>query len=396
MLVGQALPPPNGLAFESDWLEIMKLHHVVIFPVLALVLAALPAQGQVQSFALTEGPGKLISSLIAVGYGSDNLYQALVDMAGNSNPSVSGVLTPSFLTTLKACPAGSSIFTNTLSAYAGSEVLISTDCTAVQTKFANGAGQNGGTGVTTLAFVISGVSAPAAIVSSATPFYIFDPTGDYGCVTDSVCHHVFAIAYAPQGPSQTLVLSDEAPGRLITNLVAGGYGNANLYDGLVAIRDNTDPGISGVITFPFLFNLAGCSASRPEFTIKLTNFVGSAVAISDDGTVQTRSLQGSTFSGQPGTTTASYVISGVGPATSVSSTSSTPLTSWNQSIAVGSSTATVTYSVFAILYTQGSTGTPVATPTLSQWGMLLLAGLLAGAGALALRRRARRAPASQR
>jgi hypothetical protein len=368
----------------------MKRHHVAWFSVLILVLAALPAQAQVQSFALTEGPGKLISSLIAIGYGSDNLYQVLVNFAAESNPSVSGVLTPSFLATLKACPAGSSIFTNTLSAYAGSKVLISTDCTVVQTRYANGAGQNGGTGVNTLAFAISGLSAPAAIVSSATPFYIYDPTGDYGCAlgADATCHHVFAIAYAPQGPSQTFVLSDEAPGHLITNLVAGGYGNANLYEALVAIQSNTNPGISGVITFPFLFNLAGCAVSDPIWATQLKNFVGSAVAIGDDGTVQTRSLQGSTFSGQPGTTTASYVISGVGPATSVSSTTSTPLTSWTQNVTYGSGTATVTYSVFAILYAQGSTSTPVTTPTLSQWGLLLLAGLLAGAGALGLRRRA--------
>jgi len=355
-----------------------------------LVLAALPAQAQVQSFALTEGPGKLISSLIAIGYGSDNLYQVLVNFADESNPSVSGVLTPSFLATLKACPAGSSVFTNTLSAYAGSEILISTDCTVVQTKFANGAGQNGGTGVSTLAFVISGLSAPAAIVSSATPFYVYDPTGDYGCALgeDAICHHVFAIAYAPQGPSQTFVLSDEAPGHLITNLVAAGYGNANPYGAMVAIQNNSDPSIAGVITPSFLFNLAGCSASRPEFTTKLKDVTGSTLAIADDGTVQTISLQGSTFNGQPGTTAGVYVISGGGPATAVSSTSSSPLTSWTQNVTYGSGTATVTYSVFAILYAQGSTSTPVTTPTLSEWGLLLLAGLLAGAGALGLRRRA--------
>jgi hypothetical protein len=357
---------------------------------LVLVLAALPAQAQVQSFALTEGPGKLISSLVAAGYGSLNLYNALVIIQSNANPSVAGVITPAFLATIQTCPSSSPILATMLSAYTGSEILISTDCTVVKTKFANGAGQNGGTGVTSLAFTLPSVSAPAAIVSSATPFYIFDPTGDYGCAlgADATCHHVFAIAYAPQGPSQTFVLSDEAPGHLITNLVAGGYGNYNLYDGLVAIQQNTNPGISGVITLPFLSNLAGCSTSRPIFATKLTNFVGSAVAISDDCTVQTRSLQGSTFSGQPGTTTASYVISGVGPATTVSSTSSTPLNSWTQNVTYGSGTATVTYSVFAILYTQGSTSTPVTTPTLSEWGLLLLAGLLAGAGALGLRRRA--------
>jgi uncharacterized protein (TIGR03437 family) len=34
---------------------------------------------------------------------------------------------------------------------------------------------------------------------------------------------VFAIAYGPQGTSQSFLLSDEAPGHLFTNLVAAGY-----------------------------------------------------------------------------------------------------------------------------------------------------------------------------
>jgi hypothetical protein len=330
----------------------MRIHHVALFTVLVLVLAALPAQAQVQSFALTEGPGKLISSLISAGYGSLNLYNALVTIQSNANPSVAGVITPAFLAKIQVCPKSSPIIAGMLSAYAGSKILISTDCTVVATRLANGAGQNGGAGVTTLAFTLPGVGAPAAIVSSATPFYIFDPTGDYGCAlgADATCHHVFAIAYAPQGPSQTFVLSDETPGRLITNLVAGSYGNLNLYQALVAIQTNTDPAITGVITYSFIFSLAGCAVSDPIWATQLKNYVGSAVAINDDCTVQTTSLQGSTFSGQTGTTTASYVISGVGPATSVSSTSSAPLSSWTQSVAVGSGTATVTYSVFAILY----------------------------------------------
>ena len=34
---------------------------------------------------------------------------------------------------------------------------------------------------------------------------------------------MFAIAYGPQGTSQSFILSDEAPGHLFTNLVAAGY-----------------------------------------------------------------------------------------------------------------------------------------------------------------------------
>lgn len=264
---------------------------------------------------------------------------------------------------------------------------MSTDCTVVQTHLANGSGQNGAAGTSTLAFAISGVSAPAAIVSSATPFYVWAPNGDYGCAlgADATCHHVFAIAYAPQGASQTFVLRNEG-GHLINSLVAAGYGGYNLYDALVAIQNNTDPAITGVLTDNFITSLAGCSAAHPVFTTQLKNVTGS-VAISDDCSIASSSLLGSSFNGQPGTTTGIYVISGVGPATAVSSASSTPLGSSAQTVTVGSSTATVTYSVFAILYTPGSAPPPATPAPPALW--LAIIGCLALFGfALWSRRRA--------
>jgi hypothetical protein len=261
--------------------------------------------------------------------------------------------------TLKACAAGTPVKTTPLSTYANlpsvaSGVLVSTDCTVVQTNMTNGSGQNGAAGTSTLAFVISGLGTPAAIVSSSTPFYVWAANGEYGCPLggDATCHHVFAIAYAPQGVSQTFVLSNEG-GHLINELVAGGYGVYNLYDALVAIQQNTDPGIEPVLTNYFIEDLAGCSAAHPVFTTKLENVTGS-VAISDDCSVRSSSLLGSSFSGQPGTATGVYEISGVGPATSVSSTSSTPLSSSTQNVTVGTTAPSVTYGVSAILYTPGS------------------------------------------
>jgi hypothetical protein len=127
------------------------------------------------------------------------------------------------------------------------------------------------------------------------------------------------------------------------------------------------------------------------------SYSGSAIAVSDDCSVQIRGVQGSSFNRQPGTMSLAVTISGVGPATDVASTSSTPLTSWTQTVTVGSGTATVTYNDFAILYRPGSTTPATPTvPTLSLWGMLLLAGLLAGAAGLELRRRSQRAFAPQR
>jgi hypothetical protein len=408
------------MRLEGDWLRLMKPRtaHLPLIALL-LVLAALPARTQVQSLALTAGPGKLIDSLIAAGYGGLNLYNTLVTIQNNTNPAVTGVITPAFLATLQSCPASSPLFTTTLSNYTvstypgggaldawpGGGVLVSTDCTVVETRDLNPSGYNGLTGYNTLATSILGLSGLAAVITPtnpATPIAVFDPTGDYTCYVGAACHHVFAIIYEVSGPlggSQSFVLSDEAPGRLITNLVAAGYGNTNLYEVLLSIQQNTSPSLAGVLTPSFLAMLESCPAGVPIFTTPLKNlsYSGSGLAVSDDCSVQVRSVQGSSFNGQPGTTSLATTISGVGSATDVSSTSSTPLTSWTQNVTVGSSTATVTYNDFAVLYTPGSTPTtPATVPTLSQWGMLLLAGLLTGAAALELRRRTRRASVPQR
>ncbi|MGA3098651.1 MAG: IPTL-CTERM sorting domain-containing protein [Bryobacteraceae bacterium] len=383
----------------------MKRHHVALFAVLMLVLAALPAGAQTQGFLLGEGPGKLVDSLIATGYGSVNLYQTLVAIQQNTNPTTAGVITDAFLNTLQTCPAGSVIFTNKLSAYAGNGVVVSANCTAVAVASLKPSSYNGLAGTTTLSTTINGVG-PAAVISStsAAPIEVLVSDGTRNYYTCSVsspgptCISVFGMAYAPSGPSQSYVLSDEAPGHLIAALVAAGYGNYGMYMALVAIQQNTDPSLAGVITPAFLAGLQNCAAGDTLFTVPLKNlsYSGSALAVSDDCSVQTVSVQGSPFNGKAGTTSLPVTISGVGPAADVASTSSTPLTSWNQSVPVGSGTATVTYNAFAILYTPGSTSTPVTTPTLSQWGLLLLAGLLAGAGALGLRRGTRHATAAHR
>jgi hypothetical protein len=84
---------------------------------IVLVLAALPAQAQTSGFVLGEGPGKLVDALIAAGYGSSSLYNALVNIQNNTNPAVTGVITLAFLATLQSCPyPGSPIFATTLAA----------------------------------------------------------------------------------------------------------------------------------------------------------------------------------------------------------------------------------------------------------------------------------------
>jgi hypothetical protein len=358
---------------------ITKRHSVLIFLAVGLSgLAALPARAQTSGVVLAQGPGKLVDSMIAAGYGNDNLYEALLQMTADSNPPVADVMTFAFLSTLRACPANSTIYTTLLNSYAGSGVVVYANCTASATGL-QGSGFNGLAGSTTRSFVLSGVSARAAVVS-LSPAYALDAT-----------HSVFAVFYASQGTSQSFVLSNEAPGQLIGKLIAAGWGNLNLYEALLQIAIDTNPSVFRVLTPAFLQTLQSCAAGSPLWTIRLQNVTGT-VAISDDCSVQTSNLQGRSFSGQPGTTTLATNISGAGPASLVSSTSSSPLTSWTQNVTVGSGTATVTYNAFAILYTPGSapaTPPPAGVPALSVWGMALLAGLLVGMAALQLHRSTR-------
>ena len=60
-----------------------------------LLLFAFPAQAATyQTFVLTnEGVNGLVSQLISDGYGNYNLYDALVVIQANTNPSVAGIIT---------------------------------------------------------------------------------------------------------------------------------------------------------------------------------------------------------------------------------------------------------------------------------------------------------------
>jgi hypothetical protein len=149
-----------------------------------------------------EGNNGLITELVNGGWGSGNLYQVLVDIVRETNPSVSGVLTPAFLQALQSCPPSSQIFTTTLSSYSspGTAIAISTDCT-VQTVSISGATYSGQAGTTTLATNISGVgpanftySTTSSPLTSWTTTVVVDPT--YG---------VFAIGWTSSQAAPTVV-----------------------------------------------------------------------------------------------------------------------------------------------------------------------------------------------
>ena len=186
----------------------MKLRSYYLIAI-ALVLAALPAQALTPTtgVVIAEGPGKLVDALIAAGYGSDNLYETLQAVRAEADPSISNVLTDAFLLTLVACPAGSTIFTTHLSAYAGSGVLIGSDCTVKATNMVP-SGFNGLAGTTTLSTVITGVSAPVAAVASTSsaPILVAGSSDLQGIACSysgqTGCIGITSILYAPSGPSQ--------------------------------------------------------------------------------------------------------------------------------------------------------------------------------------------------
>jgi hypothetical protein len=80
-----------------------------------------------------EAPGYGISSLVSAGYSDDNLYQALVNIVSDTNPSVSSILTTSFLENLKNAPASSEIFAIHLKDvnFQGATIGVSTDSTVL-------------------------------------------------------------------------------------------------------------------------------------------------------------------------------------------------------------------------------------------------------------------------
>jgi hypothetical protein len=180
--------------------------------------------------------------------------------------------------------------------------------------------------------------------------------------------------------ANTFVLSDEAPGNLITTLSNAGYGTYNLYDTLLAIQATTDPSISTILTDDFLNALASCQANSDIFTIPLNTITaGSSVAISDDCTVQTVNIHGASYYNQPGTSTLQADISGVGTGLFTHSTNpSNFLTSFQAN--------ENTYNVFAI----GWWATNVSVPTMTEWGMIVFM-LLAGLGSVYYLRRQKRA-----
>jgi hypothetical protein len=187
----------------------------------------------------------------------------------------------------------------------------------------------------------------------------------------------------------TFVISNEAPGFLITKLINAGHGGDSVYQATVYLASM--PGTGAILTPAFLNALAICPSSAQIFTTTLTQVLanGISVSISTDGTARYDDIEAGPFTG-----TFPVIQTGNGTVQNVrivhSTVSTAPL---NATVIEGPLAGmTTTYNAFAVAWALADSPatTPVATPALSQWSMLLLAGMLAGAAALQLRRRTAR------
>jgi hypothetical protein len=179
----------------------------------------------------------------------------------------------------------------------------------------------------------------------------------------------------------TFVLSNEAPGYGISELVNAGYGNMNLYQTLVQIADDSNPSVSGILTPQFMQTLKNAPASAQIFTTKLkdVNSQGATIGVSTDGTFLTNGvivglgnyttitsgdIFGSTYQGKQGITSLDTVVSSVGSFRLVYN-SSGPLTTWTVNGPLAG--MTTTYNIFGILYAPSATASssPSSSPTSS-------------------------------
>jgi hypothetical protein len=374
-------------------LIVKSLMQILVFLfILALTVSGVWA-ATANTFVLSDEGAGLITMLSNAGYGSYNLYDLLVAMQQSADPSISTILTDDFLNALASCPANSQIFTIPLNTIiAGSSVAISDDCTVQIHSFADGVfayNFYNKPGTSTLQSNISGVGNAFFVHSNDpnTPLISFNSP-------ENTTYNVFAIASGSVAIN-TFILSNEAPGNLITTLVNAGYGDYDLYQLLLAIQQSTDPSVAGIITDAFLASLNGsCPVNSEIFTTQIKdvkyNSPGVSIGISADCTVQTTNIYAFNYYNQPGTSTLLSNISGVGNAYFVHSGMqplytdfNTPLTSWTLP-----GNGTVTYEAFAIA--AGSVTQPATVPTMTEWGMIVFM-LLAGLGSVYYLRRQKRA-----
>ena len=168
---------------------------------LALVLGALalamPAKAQSTSaetvIISNEFPGNAIIILGNTYYQTNpNVYDTLVAIKSNAQPSISNVLTDSFMSTLAACPSSSQIFTTPIASYGRyNAIAVSTDGTVQDYGITyTGSSFKASDSVSVMDTQVSGVGAFRVVYNSTSA-----ALANFGL--GNTTYNVFAIIYMP-------------------------------------------------------------------------------------------------------------------------------------------------------------------------------------------------------
>lgn len=187
-------------------LFIFTLTFVLVFSITTVALPVNAQSTSVQTIVLSnEQIGLML--LGNKGYVTLSIYDTLVKLQTESNPSLVGIISSQFLETLHSLPSSSQIFTKTLGNYGDwNAIAISTDG-SVQTVSYQGSTYLNAQGTSKLDTQISNVANFRAIYSSSqTPIVSF--------TNGNTTYNVFAILYLP---SDAATINPTATSPQVTN-----------------------------------------------------------------------------------------------------------------------------------------------------------------------------------
>ncbi|HNX97092.1 MAG TPA: hypothetical protein PKK12_05375, partial [Candidatus Aminicenantes bacterium] len=252
------------------------------------------ASAQKPTTVVLSNEGGLIDGLVAAGHGGKSLYQIMLLL----QPLAGGAIPQSFVDALASCPAGSDVLTEPLTTFAApanNPICINTDGSAyVASLF--GKDYSFRAGFTTFAGEKVGTVVPTFIMARGPDQYI-----DAGSGSGSGSYRAFTIVCSLQDAPDTIVVSNEAPGYLIDQLIAAGHGAKTLLETLQFLQ----PRSGGAIPAWFLDALAGCPDESDAKTVPLSIFAGlnGPVVVYVDGWMSILPAFGHDFHGEPGYTT---------------------------------------------------------------------------------------------
>jgi ABC-type molybdenum transport system ATPase subunit/photorepair protein PhrA len=243
-----------------------------------------------------EAPGYLIDNLIKQGYGDSSLYAVTKHL----QPLSGGVIPQWFMDSLSACPANSDVFTAKLFNFSSpfnNPIGIGTDGNLIVAQI-YGTDFLGKEGYLNYIDTLGQVNHKLFTKAKEPKYYIDAGSKTYQTSSGylTTYYKAFAIAWSTQ--PTTFVITNEAPGYLIDNLIKQGYGDSCLY----AVTKHLQPLSGGAIPQWFIDSLSACPAGSQIFTDHLSSYSGinNPVGINTDGTLIITPIYGKDYFGKVG------------------------------------------------------------------------------------------------